>query len=242
MSQGPLQPGYPPQTFPPRHDYPQGYPPPAGPAWDEPPRTGLGCGAKLLIFLGVLFLVLLLLCCGGGFLVLSYIKRLATDDPHAVQAATHEITSITVPEPLQPAGALDLHFPFSDRRIAIFAAYVDKADRKNTLMLAAFGEVLDPQTQGRVRQIFEESLGPEDSEAEGRDPLLDRQEVKKRRTIRGGEAVFTVTKGIGAESKKPRIEVEGTFQGKTGTVMLILRADADRLPEQKIVDMLDSIE
>ena len=202
----------------------------------------MGCGAKLLIFLGLLFLLLILVCCGGGFLAFSYIKHLATADPAAVQAATNEIASITVPEPLQPAGALDLHFPFSGQRIAVFAAYMDKADRKSSLMLAAFGQVLDPQTQGKIREAFEQSLGREGSEGEGREPLLDRKEFQKRRVIRGEQAVFTVTKGIGAESKKPRIEVEGTFQGKTGTVMLILQADADRLPEQKVLDMLDSIE
>jgi hypothetical protein len=242
MSQAPQQPGYPPQTFPPRHDYPQGYPPPAGTAWAPPPRTGMGCGAKLLIFLGLLFLLLILVCCGGLFGVALWMKSSLTDSPEAVKLATDEIASIDVPAGLEPAGAASLHVPISGQLFAVFAAYSDKADHKSTLMLAAFGKVLDAQTQGRIRQAFEESLGREDSKGEGREPLLDRKEFQKRRVIRGEEAVFTVTKGIGAESKKPRIEVEGTFQGRTGTAMLILQADADRLPEQKVLDMLDSIE
>jgi hypothetical protein len=214
-----------------------------GPGWGPPPpRPGLGCGTKLLILLGALFLLLILVCCGGGFIAVSYIKHLATSEPAAVKAATDEITSIDVPPVLEPAGALDLRVPLSGKLVMVFAAYSDKADPKNYLMLAAAGKVLDPQTQGRIRQVFEESLGRDDASEEGREQLVERKESQKKRVIRGQEAVFTITKGIGAESRKPRLEVQGTFQGRSGTAMLLLEADTQRLPEQKVLDMLDSIE
>ena len=59
--------------------------------------------------------------------------------------------------------------------------------------------------------------------------------------IRGQQAAFTIVTGKGVRSGVPRIEVQGTFQGKTGPAMLLLDADATRLPEGEVLKMLDSI-
>ncbi|MGD0896250.1 MAG: hypothetical protein ABR915_00355 [Thermoguttaceae bacterium] len=228
--QGSEQPGYPPS---------QGFPPPVV---VYPPKTGMGCGAKLLILLGVLFLLLILVCCGGFFGFTYWVKNSVTTDANAVRTATEEITSIDVPAALEPAGAMNLHVPMSGRLIMVLVAFADKGPHKNDLLvLIASGEFLDEQTQSKVREAFQQSLAQQGIQQEGQEQLKNRQSSVEERVIRGQAARFTIIKGVGANTGRQRIEVQGTFQGKTGAAALMLQADADRISEADVLKMLDSI-
>lgn len=59
--------------------------------------------------------------------------------------------------------------------------------------------------------------------------------------IRDQPAKFSIVKGQGAKSHTPRIQVNGMFQGNSGSVILILDADAEKLSPEKVDAMLDSI-
>jgi hypothetical protein len=228
IMQAPEQPGYPsPQGFPPQ----QGYP---------PPKTGMGCGAKLLIFFGGLFLLFVLLCCGGFFGFGYWIKSSVTTEPDAVRAVTQEITAIEVPAGMEPTSAMNLHVPFSGRMLAVFAAYADK-DQKNFLMVGAMGDFLDVQMQAQFREGFEQSLRQQGVKQGGHEQLQDRQASQEKRTIRGQPAVFNIATGKSPGSGRPRIEVQGTFQGNTGAAMLLLEADSDQISKEQVLEMIDSI-
>jgi hypothetical protein len=205
----------------------------------------MGCGAKLFILLGVLFVLLALACCGGLFGLVYWLKNSFTNSPDAVKTATDEITSISIPAPLEPAAATSLHVPLSGKLVMVGAAYASKAateEHKTVLMLVEWGDFVNDQVQVTFRHGFEESLAEQGLKPEGMEKTRDVHEFEKRRTIREKPAKFLIREAVDAETGKKRIEVDGTFQGRTGLAVLVLRADEEELPKQKVLDMLDSIE
>ena len=233
----PQQPGYPQQAgYPPQMGFPQQ----PGGAWAPPPQTGMGCGTKLLIVLGLLFLLMILVCCGGFFGLGYYVKHAVTQDSVAVKDITEDITEIEIPSPLEPAGAGRFASPVGGKLLALGAAYVDR-QRDGILILIAAGDMFDEQTQLKIRQSLEQALQQGGVKKESREELQQRKESRKEMTIRGEKATFTIVQGVGAQSHEPRIQVQGVFQGEIGPVMLTLDANAERLPEDKVIKMLDSI-
>ena len=230
MSTYPQQPGYP---------VPPGYPPQAGGPW-PPPRTGMGCGTKVLIALGVFFLLMLVLCCGGAIGVRSYLQHAITTDPDQIAATTEQMTSIEIPAMLKPFGAGTFRFPLVDKVACIGAMYADK-NQNSTLGLISVGNLFDEGTQDKIRQTMEDSLRKQTDDRGQGETLLHRKDSEKTLEIRGEKAVFTITTGTGSKSDKPRIQVRGSFQGKTGPVLLLLDADAEQLPQAKVVEMIESI-
>jgi len=217
--------------------------PTMSPVWEQPPaKPRMGCGTKLLIGLGIGFLLLILLCCGAGilmpFMVQSYASKSVSEDPAVVLAVTDEITQIDVPEQLRPKASFDFKIPIVGKRLMSGAVY---ADQQNTsvLILAALGEVFQQQDQAEIRQAIDQALQQQGIQRE--DMQIEESSLKEL-TIRGQSAVFSVGKGTSTESGKPRIQVIGTFEGETGPVMLILDADAEKFSEEEVIEMLESIE
>ncbi|MGA2621155.1 MAG: hypothetical protein ABSF26_26320 [Thermoguttaceae bacterium] len=226
---------YPPQPA----DYYQMAYPPSDPHW-RPPRPGMGCGMKLLVALGVIFLLLTLLFCGGVFLLWSSFKL--TQDRAAVEAIAAQITDIDVPQVLQPAAAMNARVPVVDKTFVRFAAYSDKhANQESFLLLFSLGEAIASQNQEKIRESIEQALEQQGAPQGRHEALGERKEEQKEMEIRGRKATFTIAAGKGARSGVPRIEVEGTFQGKAGPVVVLLDADATRLSEGEVLKMLESI-
>jgi len=203
------------------------------------PRTGMGCGAKILIALGILFLLLILVCCGSVFGVKYYITKSITDDPDKVREITQKITEIDVPSPLEAEAALDMRVPFSKKTMIMAAVYSNEG-KKNWLALMCIGNVFDEPTQAKIRQSLENAM-LENRTATQAERLNKAEESTKEVTIRGEKTVFKITKGIAPKSQESRIRVEGAFPGEVGSVMLMLDADAKEMPEEKVDKMLESI-
>jgi hypothetical protein len=219
-------------------DQPPLFPEPTGP----PPRPGMGTGTKVLLILLVVFGLLLLLCCGGlmlsGYYFASYMQKAASDDPATVVATTEKITHIDIPAGLKPAFSLNMKVPFSERTLMIWAMYADKAS-DSTLVLAAMGEAMGSQNQTQMRQAISQSLQQQGLGEE--ENLTNQQQYTKQVEIRGQMTSFFITKGEGAKSHRPRIQVTGSFQGATGPAMLIFNGDAAKFPEAEVTKMLESI-
>jgi hypothetical protein len=213
---------------------PEGMPP------DQKP--GMSTGTKVLIVLGIVFLVLVLLCCcGGGAFVwwgASYMEDAISDDPQVVRQVTSEIVDIEVPEKLQPQFSMDMKVPLSDERFMVMVVYGDQADG-TAVMLASFGEAFAAQGQAQMKDQMEQSLR-EQGLAPGGD--LGSQEVTEREIeVRGEPVKFAFVTGEDSESGKQRIMVNGMVEGKTGPVMIMVFADPEQLSEEEIVEMIESI-
>ena len=222
----PIQPGYPPGSEP--------YP---------PPRQGMGCGLKILIALGVCFVLMAIVCCGSFYMAGRSFKPVTAAKD--VDALTKEIADIDIPARLEPVMGMNMQVPFVNKTLMKFVLYSDKnssEDKASNLTLIAMGDLLAGQNQEQVQQSFNESF----SKSTGRqnkqqETLQDEKRSTKERTIRGQKVTFTIVKGTGSTSKVPRIRVQATFPGKTGMVMLILDANAETLPQTDVEEMIDSI-
>ena len=208
-----------------------------------PPRPGMSTRAKVLMWLGIVFVTLLVLCCGGvilvGYLMHSYVAKAISKDPVTIAAVTDQITRIEIPDGLQPQFSLDMEIPFSGERFMVGVMYADEGS-ESALLLMAMGGAFGSQDQARMQQSFDQALRQQGmQEQEG---LAIEQSYQKQTEIRGQPATFTIAKGRGTESQTPRIQDTGSFQGKTGLVMLIFNADAEKFSEQQVVEMIDSIQ
>jgi hypothetical protein len=206
-------------------------------------KPGMSTGTKVLIILGIIFLVLVVLCCGGGVAIFwagaSYMKDAISDDPQVVREVTKGIVDIDVPEELEPQFSMDMKVPLSDERFMVMVVYGDQT-KGTAVMLASFGEAFADQGQAQMKnqmqqQLREQGLGPD----QGFGP----QELSEREIeVRGEPVKFAFATAEDPESGKERIQVTGMFEGKTGPVMIMVFADPEVLSEEEIVQMIESIE
>jgi hypothetical protein len=213
---------------------PEGMPPPEKP--------GMSTGTKVLIILGIIFLVLVLLCCGfGGAFVwwgTAYMKDAISDDPQVVREVTGEIVEIDIPDKIKPLFSMDMNVPFSDQRVMVMVVYGDQGDG-TAVMLASFGEAFADQGQAQMRQQMEQSLreqgfSPDSGAGAG-------EATEKEIVIRGEPVKFMFATAKDPDSGEDRIHVTGMFEGNTGPVMIMVFADPEKLSEEEIVEMLESI-
>jgi hypothetical protein len=200
----------------------------------QPPKRGMSTGVKVVLILGIIFGVLAVVCCGifGG--IAWWAGKSMSEDPAVVRSTTKEITDIDIPPPLQPAVSMNL------KLIMTMVMYADRPSNSSLVLFAA-GEMAKGQNEQQMRQQFEQSMRQQSAKQPQAEQVLISNSYQKQYTIRGKPATFTIATGKGANSKTPRIEVNGTFEGKTGTVMLLLNADAQKLPEPAVIKMLESI-
>ena len=206
------------------------------------PKPGMSTGAKVLIVLAIVFGILLVLCCGGVIATFFYLQSYAaesfSEDPAKVAAVTQEIAQLDIPEGLEPAGSVNMKVPFTGQSLMTVAVYADE-ETGSVLILTVAGEAFGSQNQAQMQQSIDQSLrqqGMGDKEE-----ILIQESHKKEIEIRGQPVTFTIANGKGAESETPRIQVTGTFEGRAGPAMLIMNADAEKFPEEKIVEMIESI-
>lgn len=207
----------------------------------EPPRKkGLGCGCMVLIGLVIFFVLLVVLCCGGLFGLGFHFAGSASHDPQVAISVTEKMVRMDIPEGLKPAGSLDVQWPVVGGKIVVGAAYADESTQ-SLLLLASFGEMLEDEAQQEeaLQQFDQDTL-----RELGLSPVVNVEEwnVDEREIeVRGEPVPFRFAVGEDVDSGSQRIEVTGRFQGEDGTVKLWLRADAEKYPEEKIVEMIESI-
>ena len=212
------------------------------PSGGMPPKVGMSTPVKVLIILCIVFGGLAVVCCGGMAIMVpmfaSKMKESVSDSPQQVVAKTAEMAKIDVPAELAPKTAFDMKVPFTDQRMMLWVVYTDqKGD--SMLMLFAMGNMMAQQNQDQMRQSIDQSLQQQNMRQE---QITIEQTSTKEREINGQQATFTIQKGKGKDSKTERIQVSGVFQGKTGPVMLMMNVDAQKISEDEIVKMLDSIQ
>ncbi len=236
--QGYPQPGYP------QPGYPQGgYPP-------EQPRSGCGgCLGKIFIFLGVIFLLLLITCGGLAYYLQSWLKSSATESPAEVQGIGDEIISMQVPAQFVPVGGG--RFKLFGKELGQGAIYADKIHKQDngyhsTLIIASFSDSFGPQFKDQLLKGLEagqsQSQTRPDDKENRTEALKDEKTSEITRTIGGQDAKFKITEGVGTRSGKAKIRVQGVFQGKTGSAVLILDADKETLSKDDVEKMIKSME
>jgi len=207
--------------------------------WEQPPaKAGMGCGAKLLILLGVLFLLLLVLCCGGMLVSGWYFGNSVSEDPDEIIALTQEIVDIEIPGELRPQLSFDMKVPFSGQEVMKWAVYADETTA-SFLVLASFGEALQGQDEEALADQIEQSLRQQGlaSEQNVRDWERSTREIE----VRGEPVSFDFATGEDADTGTRRIEVTGIFEGAGGPVLISFSGDAEKFPEETIVEMIESI-
>ncbi len=213
-----------------------------------PEKPGMSTTAKVLIGLAIAFLLVVILCCGGLILVGPKIIALVEDtieeleesmsqDPAIIAEVTRKIAQIDVPEQLTPKMSMDMEIPLTDQRLMIYVIYQDQQSG-STLQLFAMDKATAGQNQAQMQRSSDQTFQQHTRQYGGFQPT---ESYEKQVEIGGKPATFTITKGLSTVSQAPRIRVQGSFEGPYGPVVLQLDADAETLPEETIIEMLDSI-
>jgi hypothetical protein len=209
-----------------------GMSPPSPPP--QPPKRGMSTGVKVILILGIIFGVLVVVCCGifGG--IAWWAQSRMSKDPTVVKNATKAMTDIDIPAALQPAISMNM------QPVMTMVLYADQSS-KSTLALIEPGSMMKGQNEEQMRQQLEQSMRQQGANQPEAEQILISHSEQKQFTIRGRPATFTIATGKGARSGAPRVQVNGTFEGKTGNVLLMLNADANKVSEPAAVQMLESI-
>ena len=214
----------------------QGYP-----GQTSPP--GMSSGTKALLIVLIVLGILMLLCCGVAGVFFFSVGKWAQDamsqDPVRIRATTQEMVDMDLPAELQPQMMLDMKVPFTGQRFMTWAVFRDDAS-DSQLLLVGIGEGMPRQSEEQMRREIQNSLRQQG------DSGVEEMRVENARDyeveIQGSRAVFQISEGVGRTSGRPRIQASGVFEGKSGPVMLLLDADAEAFSEERVVEILDSIE
>jgi hypothetical protein len=182
------------------------------------------------------------MCCGGVLYLRSYIASAVSQQPAEVQAISDEIVTIHA-APLEPVAGGRFRIPFVDKTLGQGVVYADK-NHKSILVLGSFGEVFGKQFQDQFLEGLEKGQfqnGPANKN-KNQEELKDIKKTQRERMIHGEKAVFEIKEGVGVQSNKKKIRVQGAFEGKTGPAIFILDAEEESLPLDKVEKIIDSIE
>jgi hypothetical protein len=211
-----------------------GYPPP-------PQPSGCGCGGclgKFFLLLGVLFFLLIVLCGGAVYFGYQSLNKSISRQPAAIQAVQEEIASLQVPPQLKPVAGGHVNILGTDLGEGVVYS---AADGKCAMIVARPAGNQVPQNLLVLSLIWAEK---QQHPTANMDLMEDLREVKTNsmaRTIGGQEATFEISQGVGVKSGKKKIQVQGTFQGKSGSTLLIISAEEDTLSRKQIDEIIKSI-
>ena len=213
------------------------------PNWDQPPaRPGMSTGTKVLIVLAIVFGVLVVLCCGGLTAMMywgqQYMAEAISEDPATVQRATESIADIDIPDGLRPTASFNMKIPFTDESAMLWVVYGNEQN-DSELVLGSFGGMFQEQDQAQMQRAFEDSLSQQGKSRQRE--LANATSTEREIEVRGQATTFMFTTGQDGQ-QRPRIHVRGTFEGKNGPVMLMFHGDPEKFPEDRIVEMIESIE
>ena len=210
-----------------------------------PPRPASGGGTKLLLGIAIGCGVVMLLGCAGLFVAVyfaqQWFKESMSQDPAVVRQATAQMAEIEVPQGLAPSASFTPSLPFGKAQSPLpnFVIYADQASN-SMLMLTSIGNRAHPQARAQMQQQMDDAFRQRGN-ASSQDFQSEESHVKEIK-IGDQTAKFVVSKGRSANSKQNRIVVQGTFDGNSGLlVMLMFMGDADKYDEPTLVKMLESI-
>lgn len=222
-------------------------PGPDRPPWDQPSlgpdampppqKKRLSCGCMALIALAVLGGLVALVCCGGIVGMGVYFKDAVSDDPAVIARVSGQIAEIDVPGELKPKASFKMNVPFSDKQLMTWVVYMDEATQ-SMLMLGTFGEAMAGMDQNDFQKGFRQSM--EEQGVSHKESVAQWQTHEKEITVRGEPVTFFFGTGED-DSGNRRIQVTGTFQGNQGPAMLTFTGDAEKYPEERITEVIESI-
>ena len=226
-------------------------PPPnpyAGPQpYTPPPRPGMSTGAKVLVILGIIFVVLAILCCGGiaamTFWTRSYVKNAFSQDPQVVRRVTAEMLTIDMPTELQPQASINAKIPFTGQEAMRMVIYAHEASN-SSIVLMSFNPDLGQQNQAQFDRQMDDALRQRGLSQKEHEEQANWQSKSEERELQvaGKPVNFTFTRRTNADSKEERLDVRGTVQGKTGPVMIAASVDTSVVSEEKLVETIESIQ
>jgi hypothetical protein len=204
----------------------------------EPPRKkGLSCGCIALIVAAGLGGLLVVLCCGGLIVAGYYVQKSASEDPKVIAQVTDRIAQIDIPSELQPKASLDMKVPFTGKQMMVWVVYADQKTQ-SMLVLGSFGGAMSGMNQEELRKGIERSM--KEQGVGHQENVRQWKRSEKVIPVRGKPVTFYFATGKD-QSGKPRIQVNGTFQGDHGPVMFSFTGDAEKYDEQRITKMIESI-
>lgn len=205
-------------------------------------KQGMSTGAKVLLILGIVFLVCLLLCCGGG-IVLSlmaskYAKNAVSQDPAVIAQRQSEIVDLEIPESFKPQVSMDMKVPMTGQPFMMFVTYTGPS-AGDMITLVGIGEFLAGQSEEQIRLQMEQSLR---QQGLGSQDTTGQWEVKEKElTIAGKPTKFTFRVAKDEQGEPKRFEASGMVTGKRGPVLVTISAAPETLSEEQIDKILQSI-
>ena len=205
-------------------------------------KRGMSSGTKVLLILGILFLLCVLLCCGGGivvsFMASKYAKDAVSLDPAVIAQRRSEILDIEIPEPFTPQTSMDMTVPMTDQRLMMIISYTGQSPA-DTITLVGIGELMAGQPEQQMRQQIEQSL---QQQGIGRQDSTGQWEAKEKEfTIAGKPTTFVFRIAKDENNEPKRFDASGMVTGKRGPVLITISADAETLSEEQIDKIIESI-
>ena len=202
-------------------------------------RPGMSGTTKVLLGMGIGCGVLVLLCCGffgaSTFWLVRTAQHALTQDPEEIRRLTDQIVNIKIPESLPPKAGMDLSVPIVGSKFMTWVAYGVEDDR-NGLFLAQFAEGLVKEEDMRTQ--WKDSM--RQSGQNDWDDIKVEESDKVDVPINGSPATFTIAKGQDSKSKEVW-QVMGSFHGKGGPAMLVLKVDTDDFTREQLFEILNSM-
>ena len=204
-------------------------------------KQGMSSGAKLLLILGILFLLCVLVCCGGialvGWKASAYMEDAISTDPIKIEQRRAELLDMEIPEGFTPTTSIDMVVPMTDKRLMTIVAYEGVSESSFTLV--GIGDMLADMPQEEMEREIDNSLRQQGIGQP--DPGTQWDSAEKEFVIGGKPTKFTYRSVKNEDGEPTRFHVTGTVKGKRGPVLVILTADAETLSEETIDQVIESI-
>ncbi len=203
-------------------------------------KRGMSGSAKVLLILGVIFLICVVVCCGGGiiasFMVGRAMEDMVTNDPVEVARRQAETLDIEIPAAFEPESSIDM--AFAGTRLMIMVIY-DGQDSGDSLVLVGIGDMLADMPEQEMERQIQDSLR---QHGIGQPDPGAKWEVETREFTIGDETVEFLYRTEKNEDDEPvRYHVTGAVTGKAGPVLVIITASAETMSEEEIDGMIESI-
>lgn len=205
-------------------------------------KPGMSSGAKLLLILGILFLLCVLVCCGGGgilaYLVSQDVKNKISEDPVVIAQQQSEMLDIEIPDSLEPLVSVDGTIPLVGTHLMTLVVYAAAAS-EDSLVLVEVGEMLSGMPQQELDQQIDDALR---EQGVGRpSPGTEWDTTEKEFEIDGKPTKFICRTARNEDGEPIRFYVTGTVDGNRGPVVVIISANAETFSEEQIDQIIESI-
>jgi len=201
-------------------------------------RPGMSGTTKVLLGMGIGCGVLVLLCCGffgaSTFWLVRTAQKALTEDPGEIRRLTDEIVNIKIPDSLPPKAGMDLSLPFVGTQFMTWVSY--GVEDHNGLFMAQFSEEL--VKQGDMQAQWKDSM--RQSGQKEWDDIKVEESDKIELTVNGKAATFTINKGQDSKSKEVW-QVMGSFAGKGGPAMFVMKANTEEFSREQLGEILNSM-